>query len=294
MTPISFNPDFLIIANSSPVDAINSVSGVFQALALGDNEKSKRYRFCAYGEYPQEVAGVGRIMQVVDKEAAGKMVENFRAFAGLDTFFKGVPVYEGHPDDPAWLAKNPGAKEKAVARIKTIEAGEDGIYVEEVFNSDGVKLLSGEARRHLDELGAQTSGSGFPDDVVRGAAFAVAAHSLLEQQEGAALFFLLHGITGHEVLVKLLHLALLIFSHALLLRTHFVLQHDVIAVAAQRTRKPTLTMDTLAERLDPKTLKGLLSHLVNHIATRGGRATDRRSKRQYPKKADPGEMAEPF
>ncbi|MFT3992547.1 MAG: hypothetical protein QM680_14205 [Luteolibacter sp.] len=67
-----------------------------------------------------------------------------------------------------------------------------------------------------------------------------------------------------------------------------------VACARQRTRKPTLTMDTLAERLDPKTLKGLLSHLVNHIATREGRATDRRSKRQYPKKADPGEMAEPF
>jgi hypothetical protein len=45
-----------------------------------------------------------------------------------------------------------------------------------------------------------------------------------------------------------------------------------LAAARQRTQKPTLTMATLAERLDPKTLHGLLSHLKNHIANREGRA----------------------
>lgn len=69
-----------------------------------------------------------------------------------------------------------------------------------------------------------------------------------------------------------------------------------LAAARQRAQKPTLTMDTLAERLDPETLTGLLSHLRNHIAVREGRADpDRRAKRVYPKKADPGEMSgDPF
>ncbi len=68
-----------------------------------------------------------------------------------------------------------------------------------------------------------------------------------------------------------------------------------LTAARQRTRKPELTMLTLAERLDPKTLHGLLSHLGNHIALREGRAVpDRRKKRVYPKPADPGEMDDPF
>ena len=67
----------------------------------------------------------------------------------------------------------------------------------------------------------------------------------------------------------------------------------IINAARQRTGKPTLTMDTLAERLDPATLHGLLSHLRNHIATREGRAVpERRAKRVYPPKPDPGSMAE--
>jgi len=68
-----------------------------------------------------------------------------------------------------------------------------------------------------------------------------------------------------------------------------------LAAARQRTGKPTLTMATLAERLDPETLCGLLSHLRNHISLREGRSNpDLRAKRTYPKPADPGEMDDPF
>lgn len=65
--------------------------------------------------------------------------------------------------------------------------------------------------------------------------------------------------------------------------------------ARQRTGKFTLTMETLAGRLDPQTLHGLLSHLRNHIALREGRADlDRRSARSYPSKPDPGQIDDPF
>jgi hypothetical protein len=59
----------------------------------------------------------------------------------------------------------------------------------------------------------------------------------------------------------------------------------LIAAARQRTAKPTLTMDTLADRLTPTALVGLLAHLRSHIARREGRAADHlRKPRTYPKK----------
>lgn len=62
----------------------------------------------------------------------------------------------------------------------------------------------------------------------------------------------------------------------------------LVAAARQRTRKPTLTMDTLAERLDPKTLHGLLSHLKSHINLREGRANpELRKPRVYQNADDP-------
>ena len=68
-----------------------------------------------------------------------------------------------------------------------------------------------------------------------------------------------------------------------------------LAAARQRTQKPSLTMATLAERLDPQTLHGLLSHLRNHIARREGREDPgRRSLRKYPAKPDPGQIDDPF
>jgi hypothetical protein len=68
-----------------------------------------------------------------------------------------------------------------------------------------------------------------------------------------------------------------------------------LTAARQRTGKPSLTMDTLAERVDPNALHGLLSHLRNHISLREGRANlERRSARSYPKPADPGDMSDPF
>lgn len=69
----------------------------------------------------------------------------------------------------------------------------------------------------------------------------------------------------------------------------------ILDAARQRTGKPGLTMDTLAERLDPKTLHGLLSHFNNHIALREGRADlERRSVRSYPAKPDPSQIDDPF
>jgi hypothetical protein len=144
MKPQSVKP-FLTAINNASVTAVNEVIGVFNELTLAEGEKEKRYLYCRYGTYPQTVPGVGVIQQVVDREAAEQIVANFRQAAGMEVLFKGVPHYEGHPDDPAWLAQNPGHKAIAVGRIKKVEAGEDAIYVTSIFNTLGVPLLSGAA-----------------------------------------------------------------------------------------------------------------------------------------------------
>ena len=143
MKTIPFNP--ILISNTAVAEAINDALGVFNELTLGEGEKEKRYLYCRYGTYPQTVPGIGVIQQVVDREAADQIAANFRQAAGLEVLFKGVPHYEGHPDDPSWLAQNPGHKAIAVGRIKKVEAGEDGIYVTSVFNTLGVPLLRGNA-----------------------------------------------------------------------------------------------------------------------------------------------------
>lgn len=70
----------------------------------------------------------------------------------------------------------------------------------------------------------------------------------------------------------------------------------ILAAARQRTGKPSLTLETMADRLDPKTLSGILAHVRNHISKREGRSDDaKRQPRTYFKKADIGNFSEdPF
>lgn len=135
--------------NSTAARAINAVSGVFQELTLPEGETTLRYRLSAYGTFPVEDVQGNLIYQVVDRKAAETMAINFGSLTSkLATFFRGIPIYEGHPDDPDWAAKNPGRRASAVGRIKSIEPGDDGIYVTSVINSDGKALLSGDAPKY--------------------------------------------------------------------------------------------------------------------------------------------------
>lgn len=131
------------------LDGINSARGAYQEMTLGEGEKDSSYRFTRYGEYPvvMEINGrVQRVMQVVDKQAVEEMASNFQSFrTQLATFFRGIPIYIGHADDPQWCKDNPGHTTAAVGRIKEITAGEEGMMVRSVFNTRGVDALSGEA-----------------------------------------------------------------------------------------------------------------------------------------------------
>lgn len=129
--------------------ALNVASGVFSELTVAEGELTKRYRLSPYGEFPGTDVNGQEIMQVVDREAGQTMAANFQSLSSqVATFFRGIPIYEGHADDPGWSGKNPGHRASAVGRIKSIEAGDDGIYVTAVLNSDGVALLSGDAPKY--------------------------------------------------------------------------------------------------------------------------------------------------
>lgn len=131
-------------------NAINAASGVFQELSLpGNGETSFRYRLSPYGEFPVDDVKGKQIIQVVDRQAGETLAANYGSLVGkLATFFRGIPIYEGHADDAAWREKNPGHRASAVGRIKSIEVEDDGIYVTSVLNSDGVTLLDGDAPKY--------------------------------------------------------------------------------------------------------------------------------------------------
>ncbi|OAM89336.1 phage protease [Termitidicoccus mucosus] len=98
-------------------------------------------RLSPYGEFPNEVG-----LQVFDRAAAEEMTADFNSILGkAQRLFRGPPYYVGHPDDPRWAQKNPGAPMRAVARVKKMEARDDGLYGFVAFNDEGKSLVSGDA-----------------------------------------------------------------------------------------------------------------------------------------------------
>lgn len=129
--------------------AINAASGVYEELSVAPGETSIRYRLSPYGEFPVKDVHGAAIIQVIDRKAGETLAANYGSLSGkLATFFRGVPIYEGHADDEEWLRKNPGHRASAVGRIKTIETADDGIYVTATLNSAGIEMLGGDAPKY--------------------------------------------------------------------------------------------------------------------------------------------------
>lgn len=129
--------------------ALNAASGVYQELTLPEGTTNITYRLSPYGEFPVDDVQGNPIIQVIDRSVAETLAANFGSLATkFATFFRGIPIYEGHADDPEWSRKNPGHRASAVGRIKSIDPGDDGIYVTAALNADGVGLLGGDAPKY--------------------------------------------------------------------------------------------------------------------------------------------------
>lgn len=136
-------------AMNTATEAINAASGMFQELTLPEGQTTIRFKLSDYGEFPVTDVRGKDIIQVVDKAAGETMALNFGSLRGkFATFFRGIPIFEGHADDAEWLKKNPGHRASAAARIKTIEPEDDAIWATAAVNSAGIDLLGGEAPKY--------------------------------------------------------------------------------------------------------------------------------------------------
>lgn len=122
--------------------AINEQADVRAVAAFNETIGSGDWiRIAPFGEWPNEVG-----LQVFDRAAADSIVSAFNSVATkAATLFRGLPVYEGHPDDPAWARANPGYKRVAVGRVKEMQVREEGLYGKIAFNELGTPLVHGEA-----------------------------------------------------------------------------------------------------------------------------------------------------
>lgn len=132
-----FNGKLIAAINDSvPGAEIRVVAGLNED--LGDQEW---IRVAPYGEHRNKVG-----LQVFDRPGAEAMVKAFNSMeTRLSTLFRGLPIYEGHPDDDSWKRQNPGVKVAAVGRVKKLEAREDGLWAVPAWNESGERLVRGTA-----------------------------------------------------------------------------------------------------------------------------------------------------
>lgn len=138
-------------ANEATQKIVRSCAGI--ALAInepGSGDEPTWHRFSSYGQYPVTAkfqdGRQAEVTQIVDREAGMAMASNLGKMIGsVADWFRGAPVYVGHPDDPAWAAKNPGYQKVAIGRVKKVVAREDGPYALIAWNARGKEMISGDA-----------------------------------------------------------------------------------------------------------------------------------------------------
>ncbi|MDR0727681.1 MAG: hypothetical protein LBF26_02190 [Puniceicoccales bacterium] len=90
-----------------------------------------------YGEYQHRLG-----MQIVDASACKQMARRFSSLRQrLARRFRGVPIYIGHPDDPAFRGQVGHDDTRAYGWVKFIEARDDGLWVCPKWSRAGAELL---------------------------------------------------------------------------------------------------------------------------------------------------------
>ncbi|MGA2052307.1 MAG: phage protease [Opitutales bacterium] len=113
-------------------------TGLGAANALpGDDSPNRWLKLADYGDWPHP-AGLQRLTH----EAAARMAHGFKSLLGrLRRRFTGIPIYIGHPDDPAF-AGQPGHNDtRAYAWVSNLEARPDGLHLLARWSEPGRELL---------------------------------------------------------------------------------------------------------------------------------------------------------
>lgn len=96
-------------------------------------------------KYPHSVGPKGYIIQRLTKESAQEVVNAFQSFVGqAKRFFRGAPMFVGHPDDPATGHQYP--HKEPVGVFRDMKVGDDGLYVRPVFTDKGADFLNKEVK----------------------------------------------------------------------------------------------------------------------------------------------------
>jgi hypothetical protein len=125
-----------LVAAANDSGLIRVIGAINEAIGTAD-----WVRIAPYGEWPNEVG-----LQVFDRAGAEKMIAAFNTVVEkAANLWRGLPIYEGHPDNAEWLKKNPGYKRLAVGRVKELQARDDGLWGRVAFNEQGNAIVRGDA-----------------------------------------------------------------------------------------------------------------------------------------------------
>ena len=132
----------LILCNESPISQIElandkefslDLEGWAMVAPFGDRK------------YPHQVGDHKFIIQRLTKESALEVVNAFDSFVGkAKRFFRGAPLYVGHPDDPKTGHQYP--HKEPVGVFRDMKVGEDGLYVRPVFIDKGGEFLNSDTK----------------------------------------------------------------------------------------------------------------------------------------------------
>jgi GTP:adenosylcobinamide-phosphate guanylyltransferase len=101
------------------------------------------FRLAPTGEHPNEVG-----LQVVDTQSHEAMVRAFNSPVNRIAHPRGLPIYVGHPSDPAWRKANPEIYAKyphPVGRIVAMEMRNGEAWYRPAFNAKHLDLVKGDA-----------------------------------------------------------------------------------------------------------------------------------------------------
>lgn len=168
LAQILFGPSLISASNEGTARSIRTYGAINESISAADGDW---FRVTPYGDFPVYVTEHGRrvkLIQHVDRAAADAMVAAFNSLSTqLATLWRGLPIYEGHVDDPEWVQRNPSARKAAVGRLKQLEARDDGLWCRSAFNDAGNGLVRGDApayAAHSPHWGLQrTKGPNDPD-----------------------------------------------------------------------------------------------------------------------------------
>ncbi len=90
-----------------------------------------------YGDWPHPSG-----LQRFTPSSAATMVRGFQSLWGrLRRRFGGVPLYVGHPDDPAFAGQSGHDDTRAYAWITSLQARDDGLYIHPRWSEPGREML---------------------------------------------------------------------------------------------------------------------------------------------------------